>query len=97
MSIAEKLIADFNHLYDDCTEDFKENPAMNAHRYAVCLQTYCLLEQMAFDPPQLTDAMRKKILSMSNFFDSFYNYWVDEDKDFRASIVKHLKKFLSDS
>ncbi len=95
MSIAEKLISDFNYLYDECVADFKNNPAMNAHRYAVCLQTYCLLEENGFEIPQLDEATQKQILKLSNFFDTFYNYWVDEDKEFKSSITAHLNKFLT--
>lgn len=97
MSLAEKFISDFNYLYEECISDFEDNPTMNAHRYAVCIQAYCLLEENGFNIPKLSKEAQEKILGMPNFFDTFYNYWVDKggDKELRTSVSNHLSKFIA--
>lgn len=95
MSITERILFDYNVVFEWCTTDFKDDPINKAYKLVVCTELFDSIDSHKNMIADLSESTQIRLMELDNIFEEFYAYWIKHDETFKPGIESYFANFIS--
>lgn len=95
MTIAEKMMFDYNAVQQACVSNMSEDPVACAYKLAISTELFSSLEKRGFVTEGMYGDKLQVLLNIENIFESFFIFWANNDTEFRSIVDRDFQDFLA--